>query len=195
MDCEDGRDEAEHCPFSSTACKGWVAFRNHCYRYVSRQALGRTVEPKRSHIQAASFCAPLNASTAIIKNGDSLFAIVNIFKLRVGEKRYAAITFSYGSLSVPNMCRNSLIALDKTVIHHSLTMVGHYRGRHLCFNVNFRMSRLFSRLYKIHAISCSDTADMYYYSWLGTIYGLTTSSGGFQEKEVIRFTNTSFFFF
>ena len=32
IECEDGRDERGHCPFSSQACQGWVAARHKCYK-------------------------------------------------------------------------------------------------------------------------------------------------------------------
>ena len=35
VECEDGRDESEHCPYSSPACQGWVAFYGKCYQHFS----------------------------------------------------------------------------------------------------------------------------------------------------------------
>ncbi|KAL8589162.1 hypothetical protein ACOMHN_052500 [Nucella lapillus] len=33
-ECEDGRDETEHCPFSSPECQGLVALCNRCYYFI-----------------------------------------------------------------------------------------------------------------------------------------------------------------
>ena len=38
VECEDGRDETEHCPFSSPACQGWVASHRKCYKVISLQS-------------------------------------------------------------------------------------------------------------------------------------------------------------
>ena len=190
VDCEDGRDEAEHCAFSSTACKGWVAFRNHCYRYVSRQALDRTVELKRSHLQDATFCALLNSSTGLIKNGDSLFAIRNIVKKWSNKVLKAAIKITYGSLSVPDMYRTSLFAFDKTVIHHSLKVRGFYIGEDLCFVADF--GRFLWN--EVDALSCSDIVSVRTGVGFGTICGFTIPTGENHEKEKINSMNTSFRF-
>ncbi|KAL8580936.1 hypothetical protein ACOMHN_039636 [Nucella lapillus] len=34
-ECEDGRDETEHCSFSSPKCQGLVALCDRCYKFVS----------------------------------------------------------------------------------------------------------------------------------------------------------------
>ena len=193
VDCEDGRDEAEHCPFSSAACKGWVAFRNHCYRYVSRQALDRALECKNPHIQAATFCARLNASTGMIKHAESLYAIRNKLRFRPGKQiMEIMIHFPYGSLSVPNMYRRSLIAFDKTVLHHSLLMFGDYEGNDVWFRVDFFSRNI--KLFFYQIVACPNPDALPCSVDLGTICGLTVPSEENHSKEKISSINTSFRF-
>ena len=40
VDCEDGRDEAGHCPFSSPACGGWIPARRKCYQLFQNSHAG-----------------------------------------------------------------------------------------------------------------------------------------------------------
>ena len=191
-DCEDGRDETEHCHFSSTACKGWVAFRNHCYMFVSEKTLwAEVVRNEHPHINGPKFCALFNASIGMIKSRASFLAISNTIKIWLHKELIPAINFSYGSLSVPNMYRKSVIALDKTVIHHSLKVQGSYRGRDLCYIASFKRKRF----YGVHAYPCSDL----FFSRprqmvLGTICGFTIPNGEIHDKEKISSTNTSFRF-
>ena len=130
MECEDGRDETEHCPFSSPACQGWVALRGKCYKYISRETFGRHVQRGEKR-KAAEFCASMNASLAVVKFKEDLDGLYGIYR----EKRKirnpfscTLIGISFGTLSVPNIYRRSLVAHDKTVIHHSLEAHVYYNG-------------------------------------------------------------------
>ena len=129
VECEDGRDETEHCPFSSPACQGWVALRGKCYKYISRETLDRHVQHGEK-LKAAEYCASMNASLAVMKFND-----LNRFQKIYRDRRKKSSPFSctligitYGTLSVPNIYRRSLVAYDKTVIHHSLTASVYYNG-------------------------------------------------------------------
>ncbi|KAL8566636.1 hypothetical protein ACOMHN_049777 [Nucella lapillus] len=44
-ECEDGRDETEHCPFSSPECQGLLALCNRCYQFVKGSHYLCTSEP------------------------------------------------------------------------------------------------------------------------------------------------------
>ena len=71
VECEDGRDETGHCPFSSPACRGWVASRNKCYKFVSEGNLDTVAKGQQSLVMKFSkFCASLNSSVAIFSSGD-----------------------------------------------------------------------------------------------------------------------------
>ena len=48
IECEDGRDERGHCPFSSQACQGWVAARHKCYKLFMFE---KTVTAKRALVE------------------------------------------------------------------------------------------------------------------------------------------------
>ena len=129
VECEDGRDETEHCPFSSPACQGWIALRGKCYKYISRETVGRHVQHGEK-LKAAEYCASLNASLAVVKVND-----LHRFQRIYQERRQKGSPFSctligisYGALSVPSIYRRSLVAYDKTVIYHSFSASITYNG-------------------------------------------------------------------
>ena len=149
IECEDGRDETEHCSFSSPACKGWMAVRDKCYKYVSKEEFNRTAKGGQLYpTNTDTFCASLNAGIAMIRNGQSLRAVHNIVVEKLSMKLFNALPIqlglSYGSTFVPNLYRRSLVAYDRTVIHHSLNASG-YLPRSLCVRAFFKHAGLWTQ--------------------------------------------------
>ena len=129
VECEDGQDETEHCPFSSPACQGWVALSGKCYKYISRETFGRHFQLGEK-LKAAEYCASMNASLAFMKFND-LYTFQRIYRERRKKSSPFSCTLigiSYGTLSVPNIYRKNLVAYDKTVIHNSLNAYLRYNG-------------------------------------------------------------------
>ena len=146
VECEDGLDETEHCSFSSPACRGWMAVRDKCYKYVSKQTFDRAEKAGRFYpANTDAFCASLNATKATIRNGQSLRTINKIFMERLLMKLlrglHISLGLSYRIRSVPSMYRRSLVASDKTVIHHSLNAHGIYFSEMICFGGQFYNGR------------------------------------------------------
>ena len=138
VECEDGRDEGGHCPFSSPTCRGWVALRNKCYVYVIQQTLDRSVktEPK-PYIEDVKLCSSMNASLATFTSSRKGKSVLDTFKgvpLKAFFK-WPLIGVTYGALSVPNLYRRSLINNDKRVLHHSFTAHVFYEGEEVCFSM------------------------------------------------------------
>ena len=137
VDCEDGRDETEHCTFSSPACKGWVAIGDKCYVYVNHEAFKRSFRGEQNqHMRAVKYCASLNSSLVKFRSSEDVFAVLNKFRMSIKSHFQGTwVGVSSGSLSVPNMYRRSLIDYDKTVLHHSFSAVENYNGEELYFIV------------------------------------------------------------
>ena len=198
VECEDGRDEAEHCPYSSPACQGWVAIGNKCYTYVSRDTLDRSVQTdENSHVKAVKFCASLNASIATFRTSNELHTISDIFRKRISMDRIfskGVVGIFYGTLSVPNIYRRSLVGYDRTVIHHSLTARGEHNGD-TCFVVKFHRSTRSDRLtpsnvHGMEVLSCS--SDDYINLVSYAICELTSHDSDQNHNDTIAFFQASF---
>ena len=209
VECEDGRDETEHCPFSSPACRGWVALRNKCYKYVSRYTVGRSIEKKHGpYKNVFNLCASLNASIATFRTTDDLAAMYSILKERIqieflGEK--AVVGMSFGALSVPNMYRRLLVTHDNTVIHHSLELwhkFSIYKGSEACFFLRFFHWNYLSPLqnHRFDPFVCSQHS-FFYKLYLNIVYEITSAlcevtidDADQNHDDLISFSKTSFNF-
>ena len=200
VECEDGQDETEHCPYSSPACQGWVAVGNKCYTYVSRDTLDRSVQTgESSHVKAVKFCASLNASIATFRTSNELHTISDIFRKRISLLTIfsrGVVGLFYGTLSVPNIYRRSLVGYDRTVIHHSLRARGEHNGD-TCFVVTFHRSTLSDRLtpWNLHgmeALSCSSDDYINFVSY--AICELTSHDRDQNRNDTIAFFRESFTF-
>ena len=162
VECEDERDEAGHCPFSSPACQGWVAYRDKCYKYVSQETMDRSVtNERRIDMKGVKFCASLNASLATFRGRQGadfvLGTLLEVLSMEIRVKP-ALVDFSFGTLSVPGIYRKNLIASDKTVIYHSFDLEGTYYGNELCF-----VMKLYPRSFKYgaHSFACVEGMTFY----------------------------------
>ena len=136
VECEDGRDEAGHCPFSSPACNGWMAFRDKCYQFIELRNISRALDTL--NLKAVELCGFVNASIWMVRNSETLRAVHRIFKETLPmPATYITVGLSLGDLSVPNMYRRSLVDYDRSVIHHSLKADVSYTGTKTCFEVMF----------------------------------------------------------
>ena len=137
VECEDGRDEAGHCPFSSPACKGWMAFHDKCYKFIELRNISRALDTL--NLKAVELCGFVNASIWMVRNSETLRAVHRILKETLPmPATYITVGLSFGDLSVPNMYRRSLVDYDKSVIHHSLKADVSYAGTKTCFEVIFK---------------------------------------------------------
>ena len=207
VECEDGRDETEHCPFSSPACQGWVALRDKCYKYVSMDSFERSVDNRLSpYMKCVSFCSSLNASLATFRTSDDCAVLYSVFRERIqneflGQK--AVVGLSFGALSVPNVYRGRLVTHDRTVIHHSFWlwhMHATYKGVEQCFSLYFMHLDLtsVSHVVSLHPFPCSSHSFFfesypknYYKSY--AICEVTTDNRD-HKYNLISFSNVSFNF-
>ena len=158
VECEDGRDERDQCPFSSPACGGWVALRDKCYTYVTLNLVSGSQQ--KAYVKHANLCAALNATKGTFTNSDDLKTVISMIddKMPMSMKVrrvIAVLNFYYGQLSVPNVYRRNLIAYDKTVIHHSLNFFAKFYSEKLCFFIGTLLRGLNSADYEIMASDCS----------------------------------------
>ena len=109
MECEDGRDETEHCPFSSPECQGLVAVYNKCYMlFVS--------ESHVSGPKATDTCRALGYELASIKTEKE---VPGILKLLRGRLKSAIFGLQCDLRSKPFLYREFLVWSDKTVLYNA----------------------------------------------------------------------------
>ena len=183
-ECEDGRDEAGHCPFSSPACRGWVASRNKCYMYVRESEFYKyAVSAQNPHQETVKICSSLNASIAMFRNSDDISILYRTFYKRF-FLWYASVGLFYGKLSVPNIYRKSLVAYDKTVMYHSFEISGRFKSTELCFFVDMRSMLHDSSSYRMSAKSCSLLDTRFRYWSLDAICEFTTNDSDQYHHEI-----------
>ena len=94
IECEDGRDESGHCPYSSPACDGWVASYQKCYRRFKSESYiwsGRVPDT----------CRALGFELASVKTEQEFKDFRKMFFRR--ETRMDIIGLTYGFVSMPPM--------------------------------------------------------------------------------------------
>ena len=193
-ECEDGRDEAGHCPFSSPVCRGWVASRNKCYMYVRADEFYRYAEnAQHPHQKAVNFCSSLNSSLAMFRNSDDFNFLYTTFDERF-FLRCASVGLSYGKLSVPNIYRKSVVAYDKTVMHHSFEISGRFKSTELCFYVDMPYMSQDSNSYRMSAYTCSSFGSNYKLWILDAICEFTVNDSDQFHHEIITFPDVQFHF-
>ena len=125
VECEDGRDEAEHCPYSSKACQGLVASHNKCYRYL---VFKTPVHP----MVAADECHRHRLNVSTVKTSQELNDFVNIFQGRSHLPAFFGLF--WGPQSVPFMYRHFYIWSDDTILYNAnyihLITRSYRRGRY-----------------------------------------------------------------
>ncbi|KAL8608048.1 hypothetical protein ACOMHN_023864 [Nucella lapillus] len=84
-ECEDGRDETEHCPFSSPECQGLVALCNRCYQFV--KGLGASYYRENEHViktgHKQSTIAVLVTSTTVCLSTRSAMGCTTVWTTRM----------------------------------------------------------------------------------------------------------------
>ena len=122
VECEDGRDESGHCPFSSAACDGWVASYQKCYRRFTSESniLTGTVPDT---------CRALGYEVASVKTEREFEDFRNMFFRR--ETGMDIIGLTYGFASMPPMYKYFLHWSDKTVIYKvkHITLINHSQSK------------------------------------------------------------------
>ena len=109
VECEDGRDETGHCPFSSPACQGWVASRGKCYRLF-------IFNRKVKYQTAVDECLRRGLKMASIKTSRELEDFVKIFLHR--NDLVTMIGLVSGLRWVPFMYRYFYRWSDNTMIYN-----------------------------------------------------------------------------
>ena len=132
VECEDGRDEAGHCPYSSPACDGWVAAQYKCYRRFSAK-FGIAI------YRAPDRCRALGFELATVKTQQELDYFTKIGMGRTDHGTFFGLR--YGSASMPSMYRHFLSWSDKTAI---------YNVEHISFDSIDNPIRPWYYLYSIH---------------------------------------------
>ena len=122
VECEDGRDETGHCPFSSPACQGWVASNGKCYLLVSHDSLNTFEREEKGIVaKAEKYCDSLNASLGQPKEEHDLQILMSAFnKIKYEKAINIMVGLFHYSLSVPNIYIGSVVAYDRTVLHHTI---------------------------------------------------------------------------
>ena len=111
VECEDGRDEAGHCPYSSPACQGWIASRSKCYsplRFV------QNAHP----MTAQEECQKEGLTVATIKTNQELTDFQNLFLGRSHPKVFIGLSVA-SKLQTPFMYRRFYIWFDNTPLYET----------------------------------------------------------------------------
>ena len=122
VECEDGRDETGHCPFSSPACQGWVASRGKCYMFVSPENL-QTFKTDGGDLLArvVKYCDSVNGSLGQPKDVQDMQILWSAFRtIKRIDRLQILVGWFYHSLYVPSLYRGSVVTADKTVLHHTV---------------------------------------------------------------------------
>ena len=128
VECEDGRDETEHCPFSSPACQGWVASRRKCYKMISLQS---DIAPSDAVLE----CRARGAMLASIRTKQEQKHHYKIFDTGSGENKIVLTGLWLPPLnSGPFMYRHFFRWHDKTLL---------YTWKHLEIQYPSRQSNVF----------------------------------------------------
>ena len=208
VECEDGRDETGHCPFSSPACHGWVALRNKCYKYFSADTIERSAEEKQSpYTKSARFCSSLNARIATFLTNDDFTTLYNVFEERLQVEflgEHAVVGLSFGALSVPSMYRGRLVGHEKSVIHHQMDVYhwdAPYRGSKECIFLSFsyRKNRTNYNQFTLTPFTCSLHSFYFENNFRHSrkMYGIcevTIESSDANHNEFISFSKALFHF-
>ena len=109
VECEDGRDEAGHCPFSSPACPGWVASLRKCYREF-RQSPG-------SPEKAQDTCRAHGYELASVKTQEEFDDFKTVFSLERPLALFGLMLVSRPR-TMPFMYRFFFCWTDKTIIYN-----------------------------------------------------------------------------
>ena len=133
-ECQDSRDETEHCPFSSQACQGWIASGSKCFRFVKEDTLQKLAGKSSSVcLDSVDYCYRMNASLGAARHrGDWDNIFLPLLK-RHASGSMVVVGLFMGGMSLPNEYRKSVVTYDKTVLHHTTEVESYpYRESREC---------------------------------------------------------------
>ena len=141
VECKNGRDETEHCPFSSSACNGWIVSGNKCFMLVTRKTVSRLESYETGPpIKTEQSCLLMNASFGDFSLSDRRFES-NVFDPLMKTNRFMSRYLSSGAFaggsSMSNEYRTSLVNPDKTVLHTARFSAA-YDGKKRCCDIYMR---------------------------------------------------------
>ena len=118
VECEDGRDEAGHCPFSSPACQGLEVAGDRCFKlFRFRSSIGP--------FRAITKCQSLGLGLASFKTDQD---VADIHTLLYGRHTLQTMTgLMSGMNGVPFMYRHYFRWFDNTVVYSMKHINIHYR--------------------------------------------------------------------
>ena len=107
VQCEDGRDEGEHCPYSSSACPGWVPAHRKCYKLFAA--------PENISVQRArDTCRTYGFQMASVKTKQEAVSAATLLRR---WKTVAMSGLTCGVNSYHFLYRANLVWPDKTVVY------------------------------------------------------------------------------
>ena len=106
VQCEDGRDEAGHCPHTSPACPGWVAVQHKCYKIFTAGKL--------SLRQARDVCRAHGFELASVKGEQEIGGALALLRR---WNTSAVFGLTCGLYPEHMLYRYNLIWFDKTVVY------------------------------------------------------------------------------
>ncbi|KAL8625057.1 hypothetical protein ACOMHN_012066 [Nucella lapillus] len=116
-ECEDGRDETEHCPFSSADCEGRVALCDRCYSIV--KPLPWPYD--NSHQGGKEYCDSLGGALGIPTCGSDWYNALQSMKWIHPLNLCNLWTGLFVSdMSLPLLYRYLIIRGSKTVLYHAV---------------------------------------------------------------------------
>ena len=128
VQCEDGRDEAGHCPYSSPACRGWVASQNKCYTKIYTR---KHIHP----VTAIDQCLKHGWKPATVKTNQEFTDFEQLFH----GHDMLLIGLHWRMRDVPFMYRGLYIWSDRTVL---------YNANHISFKHVSKRPNLYNTLHR-----------------------------------------------
>ena len=187
VECQDRRDETGPCSISSPACRLWGKLHYVCYKLVNWESLlSRKTENTDFLNESDRYCSLLNATIGHPKDDHDIQIFKSVlFKIKTERDKKIVLGLSYGGLSVPNMYRESVVATDRTVLHHTLN---HYLKK---VPLTSRKACLFFHMEDLLPYICPILHRQVRYH--GTCRFVLTKGTTYQdENDVLMMSNVSF---
>eukprot|EP00745_Piridium_sociabile_P030766 TRINITY_DN51069_c0_g1_i5.p1 TRINITY_DN51069_c0_g1~~TRINITY_DN51069_c0_g1_i5.p1 ORF type:complete len:454 (-),score=44.70 TRINITY_DN51069_c0_g1_i5:20-1381(-) len=135
-ECEDGRDETEHCSFSSADCQGLVALCNRCYSFV------RDVDHNAMEM-GSEYCHLLGGRLALPKCLVDWYSILqNMTTVRYKMFADLWVGLFINDMSLPKFYRQVIVE-GRTALYHFFSVYGFIKtSDKRCLATGSRMSYL-----------------------------------------------------
>ena len=117
VQCEDGRDEGEHCPYQSSACPGWVPAHRKCYKLFD-------VRENISVQRARDTCRTYGFQMASVKTTHEAVSVAMAILL---WKKFPVSGLTCGVSSHQFLYRANFVWPDKTVVYIVTNFIFKYR--------------------------------------------------------------------